>query len=116
MAKLRLIYNEAQAVNSSETIIPYNLNGVFSDSWLGYDPLGVLFSIDPTLWFGLYMDIKNGQNYIGTYTNNIGTDNAINAIIFNGAGITSGTSGGNSGQHLNVAINGSNYKINLNLP
>jgi hypothetical protein len=40
----------------------------------------------------------------------LGTDNAASSFIFNGTGITSGTSGGNAG-HIKVLINGTPYKI-----
>jgi hypothetical protein len=39
---------------------------------------------------------------------NVGVD-----LVFNGASIESGTSGGNSGQHLRIKLNGVYYKIAL---
>jgi hypothetical protein len=40
----------------------------------------------------------------------------ITSYTINGTGITSGTAGGSSGQHLNITINGTPYKIKLENP
>lgn len=113
MAKLRLTYDMAPEPNGSDTIIPYNRNGIFDDSWLGYDPSGVLFSIDPTLYYGIHLEFVNRMYCIGTFANNISVNETVGRLDFNGSGITSGTSGGASGANLNVNINGTPYKIAL---
>ena len=117
MAKLRLIYNQAPVANSNDGFMPYNDNGTFGDSWLGYDPNNdILYSLDSFTYLGLRLDFPSEEYSIGTSTNNITCDENAGTINFNGAGITSGTHGGNTNQHLNIVVNGSNYKINLRLP
>jgi hypothetical protein len=81
---------------------------------------------------GFYFDYANGQYYFGqpggiipnlSYIR-VGTDDIClinantrvhtftNSIYYSGS-LTSGSSGGNSGQHLQININGTNYKIAL---
>jgi len=64
---------------------------------------------------GLILDFGSEKFTLGSTTEYIGIDTLNNTLIA-GANLTSGTSGGNSGQHLKININGTNYKIELKNP
>ena len=77
---------------------------------------------------GLKLNFQNKIYTFGGFNANgniieINDDTAFNTIkfetsnlIFNGAALESGTSGGNSGQHLVITLNGNQYKIKLENP
>ena len=64
---------------------------------------------------GLKLDFTTNKFYLGSTTEYIGIDTTNNTLIA-GANLTSASSGGNSGQHLKININGTNYKIELKNP
>ena len=59
---------------------------------------------------GLKLDFTTNQFYLGSTTEYIGIDTTNNTLIA-GANLTSASAGGNSGVHLKININGTNYKI-----
>jgi hypothetical protein len=63
-----------------------------------------------------FISVKDGGKEINLFTNagNIFFD--ADALIFTGASLQSNTSGGNSGEHLVITLNGSQYKIKLENP
>ena len=71
-------------------------------------------------WFGDYAKVYNGNRLIVDDSNdNITLDTNNGTFVFNGnllnfnGALTSGSSGGSSGQHLQVTINGTAYVIAL---
>jgi hypothetical protein len=59
----------------------------------------------------------SGANTGAVYTNPGSVElEATNTLTFTGAGLQSATSGGNSGQHLVITLNGTQYKIRLENP
>lgn len=64
---------------------------------------------------GLNLDFQNDKYTIGSNTEYIGIDPTNNTLIA-GANLLSGSAGGNSGQHLKININGTDYKIKLENP
>lgn len=75
-----------------------------------------------TLWnnyaIGLRLNFDTKEFALGDFNNiNNGTylsiDETNQRFNFNGVGIISGSAGGNSGDHLEIFVNGTQYKINL---
>jgi hypothetical protein len=64
---------------------------------------------------GLSIDNTLNKYTLGSTTEYIGIDTLNNTLIA-GANLLSGSAGGNSGQHLKININGTNYKIALSNP
>lgn len=70
---------------------------------------------------GLQLDFTNLIYTLGDYngaTNQyyITIDDGLGELRFNGANLQSNTAGGNSGEHLVIWLNGTNYKIKLENP
>jgi hypothetical protein len=59
---------------------------------------------------------STGGNHVNLNSTGNVSLNAANQLIFNGPNLQSNTSGGNSGQHLVISLNGNIYKIRLELP
>lgn len=55
-------------------------------------------------------------NLVSTRDLNITTDNTVGKIVLTGTKLQSNTSGGTSGEHLVITLNGVVYKIKLELP
>jgi hypothetical protein len=70
---------------------------------------------------GLQLDFTNLIYTLGDYngaTNQyfITIDDGLGELRFNGANLQSNTASGNSGEHLVIWLNGTNYKIKLENP
>lgn len=115
MSKLRLTVTKTAETNGSEGILPYKVNNnTFDDSWLGYDRVqSIFYSIDSLSYYGIFLDFKNINFKIGDVLNNIGVSQGIDAVQFNGAGITSGGAPVPTGNFLNIKVNGTSYKLQI---
>lgn len=115
MSKLRLTVTKSAATNGSVGILPYKVGlNTFDDSWLGWDPiLQAFYSIDSASYYGLLLDFANSVYKIGDVLNNMGVSQAINAIQYNGAGITSGGVPVPTGNYLKLTVNGTSYKLQI---
>lgn len=115
MSKLRLTVTKTAETNGSEGILPYKVNNnTFDDSWLGWDPvLRTFYSIDSASYYGILLDFANSAYKIGDVLNNMGVSQAVNAIQYNGAGITSGGVPVPTGNFLNIKVNGTSYKLQI---
>lgn len=60
-------------------------------------------------------DITN-KIYVDGRTSVVGSTTTSGLVLTGDAALLSGTSGGNSGQHLVVVVNGATYKIKLENP
>jgi hypothetical protein len=61
------------------------------------------------------LNSTGGNNVNLTSTGDVNIS-AVNNLIFTGAALQSGSSGGSSGQHLVITLNGNQYKIDLKNP
>jgi hypothetical protein len=99
-------------------IIGYNINlKVTNNNFsLNFDDSNNLIeTVSNSNYIGIKLDFQNDKYTLGSTSEYIGIDTANNTLIA-GANLLSGTSGGNSGQHLKININGTNYKIELKNP
>lgn len=116
MASIGLSYT-APNLNPTTGRLPYN-NGTinFADSVINYGG-GRLTTVFGGVTKGLSFDFGSNIYGIGdTNTLQVGTGLPSKAFAASGAGITTVGSGGSSGQHLIVQVNGTAYKIALDLP
>lgn len=132
MASITISSPGGVQTNPTDTLLPFNNGGIFGDSSLAQGGTNVLFTQFTGGSTGLYIDLDLGNflfgDYDGVFTGaNItvlpdGTINinASNKLILNTnlsiemtGLITSPTAGGSSGQHLELTINGTKYKIAL---
>jgi hypothetical protein len=70
---------------------------------------------------GFVVEFTSGVSGLGDFYNifngyNIKIDDTLGELRFEGANLQSNTSGGNSGEHLVIWLNGINYKIKLENP
>lgn len=111
-----ILLNNQSGLNPTSPFLPYNGGGVFLDSPLKFDAAsgGRLASWYNNVQKGILIENSGTLTTIGDNTINVkvGSANLGIAMTINGF-VTSGTSGGASGQHLNVTINGSSYKLAL---
>lgn len=111
-----ILLNNQSGLNPTSPFLPYNGGGVFLDSPLRFDTAhgGRLASWYNGVQKGILIENNGTLTTIGdsTINLNVGSANLGIAMTINGS-VTSGTSGGASGQHLNVTINGSSYKLAL---
>ena len=133
-----IVISQSAQINPKSPFVPYNNNGVFSDSMLNQNDGNILFTTlncgnenDST---GLLINNDAGQYSFGDYQglfhnsfieidNNASIKNWTNGdyqIIFLTDGqikmdglITSNSAGGSAGLHLELVINGTLYKIAL---
>jgi len=114
MASITLTNNSG--LNPTTPYIPYNGGGVFLDSPLRFDASsgGRLATWYSGIQKGILIETNGTLTTIGDNSINIkvGSANSGIAATINGS-VTSATSGGVSGQHLVVNVNGAAYKIQL---
>lgn len=114
MASISITNNSG--LNPTSPYIPYNNGGVFGDSPLRFDALagGRLASWFGGVQKGILIETNGTLTTIGDTGINlkVGSANPNIAATITGS-VTSGTSGGASGQHLIITVNGSTYKIAL---
>lgn len=63
-----------------------------------------------------YIAVKDSSKEINLFTNGGFIFFYADALIFSGSGLQSNSSGGNSGEHLVITLNGNQYKIKLENP
>jgi hypothetical protein len=63
-----------------------------------------------------HIAVKDSSQEINLFTNGGSIFFSADSLIFDGAGLQSNTAGGNSGEHLVITLNGSQYKIKLENP
>jgi len=132
MAAITISSPGGAQTNPTDTRLPFNNGGVFGDSTLQQFATYVIGSIGPTTSSpqGMYIDNINGIYQFGdidgiftsSYLSILGGEltinsskliiNADNSIELNGL-LTDVSAGGNSGLHLKLTINGTEYKIQL---
>lgn len=116
MASIGLSYT-TPSINPTQNFIPINdgtLN--FADSVMYYGG-GRLVTKPAGVTKGLSLDFTANIYSIGdTNILQCGTGLPSKAFAVSGTGLTSVGSGGASGQHLIVQVNGTTYKIALDLP
>jgi len=116
-------------INPTNNFIPVRSNATtFIDSVLqnGSDYLKSIYSTND---IGLFLDFANNVYSLGDYNGlNLNTSMFIDdnnklitfktegSLIFTGLSLQSPSSGGNSGEHLIIVLNGNTYKIKLELP
>lgn len=102
--------------NPSYQALPYNAGNVFLDSAIYQsDLVKYLSTREPSgNEAGIILDFNNRTFVLGDSETFINIGSGTLGIYIQGIGITSSTSGGASGQHLIVKVNGINQKIQLN--
>lgn len=112
--------SRVSGINPTSPYIPYNGGAAgFLDSPLRFDTSagGRLATWYAGQQKGLLIENNGNLTTIGdSITIKVGSGLPGVAMTANGAGITSGSSGGASGQHLVIGVNGTGYKIPLNNP
>jgi len=94
-----------------------NLDGINNAGYIG--KTGASFRFDGNNFTSSIGDANGNNNSTFLLVNDDNrsvTLNAQNDIFINGANLQSNTSGGNSGEHLIITLNGNPYKIKLELP
>lgn len=102
--------------NPSYQALPYNAGNVFLDSAIyQFDAISYLSTREPSgNEAGITLDFNNSSFILGDSDSYINIGSGTLGIYIQGIGITSPTSGGASGEHLIVKVNGVNQKIRLN--
>ena len=118
MAAITIGHNNLATINPTNGFLPYNDNNIFQDSILQQTSPERLTGKTGTTENGVLIDYPNYIYKFGDFGNTLwGTTIVINDVARKiellGTNLTSGTSGGASGQHLSITINGTGYKLQL---
>jgi len=115
-------FNGVSGTNSSFTI-DNNNGAIYTQGYATQDGILLDFSTNQysfgdynAIYNNTHIFIKDQIKVISLITNGGEISQTADLLRFTGTGLQSNTSGGNSGEHLVITLNGSQYKIKLENP
>jgi hypothetical protein len=108
-------------VNPTNKYLPFNSSGIFGDSMLRMSAANRLAGMRGPTENGIYLDnnaylYKIGDFSVGQNGYGITIDDTNRSIKLTGTDLIKPSSGGNSGDHLCITVNGTDYKLELLIP
>lgn len=106
------------SVNPTNKYLPYNKAGIFSDSMLRMSAANRISGMRGATENGIYIDNNSYLFKIGDFAGGqngygVSIDDTNRFIELRGSALINPSSGGSSGDHLCITVNGTAYKLQL---